>query len=418
MILASFAYQLIRQLDSIPIEVDRIYQRHLREGTRPDLAEYIKILEHISKAFSRIRLLIDAFDELETDSAYELIGAMESLLAFTKLMITSRPQSIDSQTVETNSLRCTMSAQREDVTVFVRHRLAFASRGLRRSPGWDAFASDTVEKLVTLADGMFILVFLQMDMLLRLHTVVEMRRALDTISDKVDDFYEITLERVKAGKSDAPLKILAWLVTSPEPLTIGALREALAVEHSTTSIDADALIAEDDIISMCCGLVMTGNDDKNTGRELSLAHATVHDYLSRNLELVQGFDRIIAKTCVKYMNITQFPSQNLGLNNDHDDKDFIEIWENLVQSHPFLPYAASHLYRSVSHSGVPDELQARKISAQFMNKCDEGILSYAKKLLNSGVEFDELRNSPLTKLGVIFDGAMICRLVGSGFPSS
>ncbi len=285
-ILASFAYQLIRQLDSVPIEVDRIYQCHLREDTRPDLAGYIEILKQISKNFFKVRLLIDAFDELELVSGYELVGAMESLLAFTNLMITSRPQSIDSQTVENNSLRCTMSAQREDVTAFVRNRLAIASRGLRRSPGWDAFASDTVEKLVTLADGMFILVFLQMDMLLRLHTVIEMRRALETVSDKVDEFYEITLERIKAGKSDAPLKILAWLVTSPEPLTIRALREALAVEYSSTSIDADALIAEDDIISMCCGLVMTGNDDKNTGRELSLAHATVHDYLSRSLKLV------------------------------------------------------------------------------------------------------------------------------------
>jgi len=107
------------------------------------------------------------------------------------------------------------------------------------------------------------------------------------------------------------------------------------------------------------------------------------------------------------MNITQFSSQNLGLNNDHDNKDFIEIWENLLQSHPFLPYAASHLYSNVPHSGRPDELQAREIRAQFINKCDKGMLSYANNLLNSGVKFHELRHSPLTKLGVIFDGFMI-----------
>ncbi len=401
MILASFAYQLIRQLDSVPTAVDRIYQCHLREDTRPDLAGYIEILKHISKTFFKVRLLIDAFDELELVSGYELVGAMESLLAFTNLMITSRPQSIDSQTVEKNSLRCTISAQREDVTVFVRNRLAIGSRGLRKCPGWDAFASDTVEKLVTQAGGMFILVFLQMDMLLRLHTVVEMRRALETISDKVDDFYQITLERIKAGKSDSPLKVLAWVVTSPQPITIGALREALAVEYSTTAIDPDALIAEDDIIPMCCGLVVTSGYIENTGRKLALAHATVHDYLSKYLGLVQGFDRIIAETCVKYINITKFSRQNLRVNNDHDDKYFVEIWENLRQKHPFLTYAAHHLDRNIPQRGELDELQARKIGADFRKAEVEAIVPDARNLLKSGVKFDDLLHGSFPIQGVI-----------------
>lgn len=362
-ILASFSYQLIRKLDSIPIEVDHIYRRHLREGTRPDLSEYVEILEHISRAFSKVRLLIDAFDELEPDSRYDLIGAMESLLAFTALLISSRPQSVDSEKLEKNSLHCTISAQREDLTAFVHSRLATASRGLRESPGWDAFASDTMEKLVTMADGMFILVSLQLDMLLRLHTVAEMRRALKTISGKVDDFYKITLERIRAGNSDVPLKILAWLVTFPVPLTIRALREALAVEDSTTLIDPDALIPEDDIITMCFGLVMAGHYVNGTDRKLSLAHATVHNYLSKNLELLHGFDRVIAETCIKYMNITKYSSQT-GLD-DHEGKRFMEVWENLQYQHPFLQYAAEHLTDCVPHSKDPNELQARKFSDRF-----------------------------------------------------
>lgn len=366
MILASFSYQLIRKLDFIPVEVDRIYQSHRREHTRPDLSGYVEILEHISKAFARVRLLIDACDELELDSRYDLIGATESLSAFTNLLITSRSQSLDSEKLEKNSLRCAISAQREDVTAYVHRRLATASRGLRESPGWHAFASDTTKKLLTLADGMFILVSLQMDMLLRLHTLVEMRRALEAISNKVDDFYKITLERIRAGNSDTPLKILAWLVTSRQPLNIGELQEALAVEYSTTMVDQDALIPEVDIIAMCCGLVITGDYVTGTDSRLFLAHATVHDYLSKNLELVQDFDRVIAETCVKYIHITKFSSQTLGLR-DCNYIDTMRIWENITRQHPYLRYASSQLVDYTPITREPREIQARIFSHDYIS---------------------------------------------------
>lgn len=322
-ILASFSYQLLRRLDSIPVEVNSIYHRHRRENTRPDLNEHVEILKHISTAFSKVWLLIDALDEFGPDCRDDLARVIETLMTFTKVLVTSRPQSIDSENLEGHTLRCTISAQDEDLKVFIESRMATASRGIRESPGWNVFVSDAQEKLVTLADGMFILVSLQLDMLLRLHTVTEMRRALETISDKLDDFYKITLDRIRAGKSDKPLKILAWLVTSRLPITVGALREALAVEDSTTFIDPNAMIPEDDIVPMCCGLVLTHVGFLPGSRVLSLAHATVHEYLSKNLEMVHGFDRIIAKACVRFLDLLDFSTE----------------WEPDLDRQPFFLYA-------------------------------------------------------------------------------
>lgn len=377
-VLASFIHQLILQIGFIPVEVNHIYQSHRRECTRPDLSGYIDMLQQTSIAFSKVRLLIDALDELNPDCRDDLMEALEASMEFTEILITSRPQSIDREELGKSTLRCTIAAQREDLTVFIECRLAAASRGLRANPGWNDFVRDTVGKLVTLADGMFILVSLQLDSLLRLHTIIEMRSALGNISHKVDDFYAITLDRIKAGGSAIALKILAWLVTFPVSITIRALHEALAVEYSTTLINPDALVPIEDMVPMCHGLVILGEPNFEGDKELSLAHATVQEFLSTNLELVRGFDRVIVETCVKYLNITKFSCQAFGLD-DFDSERF--SWENVHHKHPFLGYAATHFACCVPPYGGAAEQQGLvqielSISVRQLTKLASSLLKY------------------------------------------
>ena len=351
-ILASFSYQLLRQLDSVPVEVDSIYQRHRRENTRPDLSGHMEILRHISPQFSKVWLLVDALDELDRDCRNDLTEAIETLMTFTKILITSRPQSIDSEDLESKTLRCTISAQSEDLKTFIERRLDRATRGIRQSPGWKHFVSDAQEKLVRLADEMFLVVSLQLDLLLGLQTVLEMRRALESIPTTLDDFYRATLDRIKAGKSNKPLQILAWLVKFPLPLTTRELREALAVEDSTTSINQDAYVPEDDIVPMCCGLVVLHEDHLFRPNTLSLAHATVHEYLSKNLEIVHGFDRVIEKTCVAYEKLVEH--SNLSRPGEYKG--------DVLNENAFSGHASYYL---LLHSQESKELLARESKRMF-----------------------------------------------------
>ena len=63
-------------------------------------------------------------------------------------------------------------------------------------------------------------------------------------------------------------------------------------------------------------------------RTVSLADATIHEYLSQNLEIVQSFDRILRKVCVKYPNFYEF----------------------VTHEHPFLNQAFSDLAFFSSHT--------------------------------------------------------------------
>ena len=239
-----------------------------------------------------------------------------------------------------------------------RHQATISSRGLRENPGWKDFVRDTMEKLVESADGMFILVSLQLDMLLGLHSLLEMRKALEVISTKVDDFYAATLSRIKASNSDTPLKILAWLVKGKVlHIDILQFQEAIALQESQGPVNPDALIPIDDIAPMCCGLIIL--DDSSY---VSLAHATAHKYLSRNLDMAKDFEHVIHRTCVEFMNTSEF--LEIVEKSESSTLAVITPFHCCNKDHPFMQYAYYHI-RSRYNSGCPSKDPKELVAYSF-----------------------------------------------------
>ena len=359
-IVASFVGQLATRLPSIPHELRDLYSWHKKRGTRPTLPELIILFQQIRSRFANVWLLIDALDELDPDSNDVLMNIIETLAASARILVTSRLQSVDSKTLEDQTLSCIVSAQSQDVGAVVRDRLgkaAIASRRLREHPKWDGFVEEAVRKLDEKANGMFILVSFQLEMLLRPRTVFEMREALEKIPQKLPDFYSLTLDRIRARESDLALKTLAWLVKHLRPMSAGELSEALAVEHSSSTISSEALIHQDEIVEMCCGLVTMQPDGA-----LSFAHATVYEYLATNLEVVANFDTQIAKTCLEYLNFASFSTPTDDSHVEFPSIPHIEYpsipssYERRVRAHPFLPYAGRYWFDHYKRAHEPEEL--------------------------------------------------------------
>ena len=337
------------------------------------------MLQKALDRFSQTWLLVDALDELEARAKGDFLEVVESLKNTTKFLFTSRPQSLDSAILEERTLRCTLSAQNEDLATYIRARMGKASRWVRESPGWNDFVDETVTKLVSIADGMFILVSLQLDMLLRPRTLAEMRRLLSGVSDKLDDFYAATLERIRARESAVAVNVLCWLVKQMQPLTAGALQEALAVEESTQRINPEAFIHKDDMVEMCCGLLVIDENEV-----LSLAHATIHEFLSAKLDEIKQFDSTITKSCLRYLTFETFQHQtsnyaravtgparrshtflpdddNLWFDPNPTDQQYIDR----TQQHPFFSYAGYHWdthYTKCGESGELTEMALRLIN--------------------------------------------------------
>ncbi|MCJ1435585.1 hypothetical protein MMC27_004959 [Xylographa pallens] len=429
-ILASFLRQLVLRVQPIPEELVSLYKHHSKVGTRPEAEELVAMLTILSARFIRVWLFVDALDELEPVSLDGLIGVLEALTNFTGIFITSRPQAMNSDILADNTISCKISAQALDLEIFIRSSLtkaAIASRRLRESVGWDKFVEDVVEKLINKADGMFILVSLQLDMLLRPRTLFEMRKTLENVPEKLPDFYAQTLNRIQARESDMAFKLLAWLVKCLRLLTVGELRVALAVEHSTERLNDDALVSQDDILEMCCGLVII--DDAGV---ISLAHATVHEYLIEHVEIVRNFDYMITKSCLKYLGFKDFalPVEPALWSPDDLNRRPTPGYRARLRTHPFLSYAATRWISHLSNAGEPSELidlavellesENRAAMLQALSNDSSIFFTYkfsplhaaailgsvpiARKLVERTIEYVESSGEPSTLLECIIDG--------------
>ena len=140
------------------------------------------------------------------------------------------------------------------------------------------------------------------------------------------------------------------MVRHLRPLSLNEIREALAVEHSTTKVNSDAFIHQDDMLEMTLGLLTIDENES-----LFLAHEIVHGFLSARLHDINHFDSVIAKTCLRYLNFETFYQQTTNFG-----RSTVHIYDNeydyRVKQHPFLPYAARYWADHYLRSEKSEEL--------------------------------------------------------------
>lgn len=87
----------------------------------------------------------------------------------------------------------------------------------------------------------------------------DIEEALEALPQGLSENYGRTIDRIKSQGSDCwnlARKVLLWLSNALEPLSIGALQEAVAVEDGMNSMGIKDLDDIESMISVCAGLVI------------------------------------------------------------------------------------------------------------------------------------------------------------------
>lgn len=103
----------------------------------------------------------------------------------------------------------------------------------------------------------FLLTALQIDMLKRCVSIKKLRAAVESLPSGLDALYERTWDRIEAQTEDEvslAIKVLIWLTYAYEPLKVAQLQHAVAV--SDEGFDKDDIVAEELMVSVCCGLIV------------------------------------------------------------------------------------------------------------------------------------------------------------------
>lgn len=154
-LMASLFQQLVRQQSGLSEDVTSLYSQHSRDGTRPSLLEYTKLLQAHIQRFSRVFIVVDALDECsENDDVRHLfLDQLRYLSPNISLLVTSRHiPSLDRALEDATTLE--IRANDEDLRTYLQARIedqALMSSHCKEDPSLkDAVISNIIDK----ANGM------------------------------------------------------------------------------------------------------------------------------------------------------------------------------------------------------------------------------------------------------------------------
>ncbi|KAH0555888.1 hypothetical protein GP486_006166 [Trichoglossum hirsutum] len=332
-LLGSVIQQLLLQQNDIPENIRELYDSHKRSNTRPDLAELSRHLGSIVSLFSRVYIVVDAIDECDESNKTRcsLLAHLQNLDTHVQLLFTSRPL----EETPPDAIQFEVVTQEDDVRKYLSARI-------KKEPGLAKFCDDNggleeeiLDKIIAKAGGMFLLAKLHLQSIateLRLKTI---RKALETLPEKLNDMYHDTMERIQGGqeknRSDLAMKMLMLLSYALRPLKLGEVQHALLTmeaEPGETSIDPDDVYSKELLISICAGIVVLENGTST----IRFVHHTAETYFESNRErLFKNAQIELTKICVTYLSFDEFESGPCQTN--------FELGERL-RSNPFYDYAA------------------------------------------------------------------------------
>ena len=142
--IASLLRQLLQSRPAVPIDLVGIYNKHIRENTRPSFKEFLGLLRTSARSFSKTFIVIDALDECRGQDCTRsrLLAALQDVRPYIHLVVTSRwSQAIEYQFED--ALRLESRASDKDIESFVKSRIATKTK-LRRH----VEADTTLKKLI------------------------------------------------------------------------------------------------------------------------------------------------------------------------------------------------------------------------------------------------------------------------------
>ncbi|KAF8125623.1 ankyrin repeat-containing domain protein [Boletus edulis] len=314
-VLRSILCQLLRgSCDSIVNPgtlLDELVKAKQRGGSTRNNSKALAVFASRVAALSSEKplVVIDALDECKDVKV--LLQALMVIKSHVRLFVTSQPLHVIMRGlsglpfISMDDMENELSA---DIELHVireldaRHRLRDIDAG---------FKAEIRSVLCKQAGGMFRWIQCSIDTLDRCWTRKEVRRALKSLPEGLDESYERTLLALGAMRREGWLarRALTWLVVALRPLRLSELIEGLSINLQTRSLDDDFGPMHNGALLDACGSLVTYNEKTGV---IILSHFSVKEYLMGKLVLTQlpqyhiNRERAhlqLARSCLCYLSI-------------------------------------------------------------------------------------------------------------------
>ncbi|CAI6340736.1 unnamed protein product [Periconia digitata] len=338
-LLSSLLEQVLRRApsDILPPQVSSLYDLHKKHDTRPTLSQITDVVRDILSSHQVVHVVVDALDECtqSEETALEFISAVQALGPNIRLLCTSR-YSTTFDTFFGQATRLEISAQGEDIRMFLEAQIPQQSRLYRHIQADPTLKEEIIKTIIEQSRGMFLLATLHFESLSRKLNRREVRSSLQTLPKTLNDTYEQALVRIRGqGEEDVELAetVVLWILCAQRTLTVLELQHMYAMK----SLAGEGLALEDDdlpdgesLTSVCRGLVVVDAKSKL----IRLVHYTAQQYFQRVHE-----DRLPStKLEMTQLSLAYLTLPNFSSGICHSDGTMC----TRLGRYPFLDYAAHH----------------------------------------------------------------------------
>ncbi|KAI9684613.1 MAG: hypothetical protein M1822_005701 [Bathelium mastoideum] len=260
--------------------------------------ECLDVLLEIT-SFNPLMIVVDAVDQIEEQSRYELLSALQDLCtgsaSLIKVFLTSRDdQDVFNLLPDTRKIRITKEDNCEDTELFARHQVSqsILQGRLLRGKVSDDLLESLVVALVDGAQEMFQWIKLQLQHLCQFKLESDVKAAMRRLSGKnLSELYAEAYDRIFMSNSSArnvASRTFSWLLCMKENLTPEALLMMSQLEHQDR-------IEFVNLLEVCHNFIV--HDSKLN--VLRFAHNSIQDFIKGKPDFAMlSVNKLVALDCL------------------------------------------------------------------------------------------------------------------------
>ncbi|CAG7990576.1 unnamed protein product [Penicillium salamii] len=273
-------------LEDVTEEINKFFG-HKR--VQPDLDDLKEIFTLCFRSVPNAVYIIDGLDALDREDGKFIMELFRSLLLYygsqngARILLLSRdqvPGYINISTFVPGIHQISTSANiTQDISTYIES--SFTDKTMCRTLTDDHLLIEEIkQRLLTESSGMFLWVYLQLEILWdTCHTDAEIRSAISALPKGLEETYSRCVERIDE-KDNWALKVLKWVSFAARPLHIEELREAVAFGPEDTAWNAQKIPRAEFVIGCCANLVVMDSSDDH----VHFAHSSVKQFLEAGRE--------------------------------------------------------------------------------------------------------------------------------------
>lgn len=383
----SILQSIVRQLsttvehpETARIKLKELCDQCRESGSDLDLQKCQEQIQESSEIYERTTIVIDALDECDQDSRYELIDALEYLTTQisrpVKVYISSRPNpQILNQFGKTPDVEINASLNTGDIQRYLEAELTKVSK---RAPVFRRMKEEIIDELLRRCDGMFQWTFLQLKQIQSCISDEAVRSRLKDLPKGLIATYDQLwgqIEELDEHDRAYVHRALRWVIAAENPFSVSNLLCAIRVNTTGEAPPLADEIDEEGLISLCKNL-LTIDSNLDVWR---FSHLSVREYLETKLKWTLPQAKFhAASACLSWF-ITMYGEGSYeGLDSSTRFQDPPAPTDISHAVHPFHLYMRHQWIHHVQRAEDDDKSTLQSLLKKFVGSTKESSQQYQK----------------------------------------